>query len=207
MEELQKILETAAAMFKKYGIRSVTMSDLSRQLGMSKKTLYIHIQNKHDLISKIMAAYIEEEKQMILQCKAEATNALDEMLRISIQVQDTIKNINPSLLFDLHKYHYPIWERFDQFQKQFIFATMRDNMIRGIEEGIYREDLNPDVVCRIYISTVELFMDDEAFPPDRFPRSDLHQQMVMYHLHGIVSDAGQKLLETHYKPIKDQFNQ
>lgn len=207
MEDLQKILDAAEGMFKKYGIRSVTMSDLARQLGMSKKTLYVHLENKRDLISKIMATYIDREKQMILSCKAEAKNALDEMMRISIQVRETIKNINPSILFDLRKYHYPIWEQFECFRKDFIYNTMRENMERGKAEGIYREDMNTDVISRIYISTVELFADDELFPAEQFPRSDLHHQMVMYHLHGIISKEGRQLLSNFFNNIKDNFNQ
>jgi AcrR family transcriptional regulator len=206
LEDLQKILDTAEGMFRKYGIRSVTMSDLARQLGMSKKTLYVHLENKRDLISKIMASHIDREQQMILKCKAESENALDEMMRISLQVQETIKSINPSILFDLRKYHYPIWEQFEVFRKDFIYNIMRENMERGKEEGIYRADLNSDVISRIYISTVELFADDELFPADSFPRSDLHLQMVMYHLHGIISENGQALLSEFFKNINDHIN-
>lgn len=206
MEELEKILAQAELMFRKYGIRSVTMSDLARELGMSKKTLYVHLENKRDLISKIMANHIDREQQMILQCKKEAENALDEMMRISIQVQETIKNINPSILFDLRKYHYPIWEQFEVFRKEFIYSTMQENMERGKQEGIYRSDLNSDIISRIYISTVELFADDELFPAESFPRSDLHLQMISYHLHGIISDKGKSLLSNFVKNINDHIN-
>ena len=201
MDELQKILETAESLFRKYGIRSVTMSDIARQLGMSKKTLYVHVENKNDLIMKIVAAYIGMEKDMCVNACANAKDALDEMMEISLQVQQNIQNMNPSLIFDLRKYHYPIWEHFEKFRIHFILNTMRNNLDRGKKEGLYRSELKPDIVSRIYISTIHVFTDDEMFPPDTYPRAELHQEMVMYHLNGIVSEKGRTLLDEYSKRL------
>ena len=75
------------------------MSDIAAQLGMSKKTLYLYIENKNDLVEKILKKYIENEKQMCNQAAETAEDALQEMFSISIQVQRNIENMNPSLLF------------------------------------------------------------------------------------------------------------
>lgn len=204
MDELQKILEAAEALFRKYGIRSVTMSDIANQLGMSKKTLYVHVENKHDLIDKIMASYIGLEKEMCNVACKNAKDALDEMMEISLQVQQNIQNMNPSLIFDLRKYHYPIWQHFEQFRTHFILNTMRNNLERGQKEGLYRSELKPDILSRIYIGTVQLFTDDEMFPPDAYPRAELHREMVMYHLNGIVSEKGKELLNIYIQRLNNQ---
>lgn len=203
MDELQKILETAEVLFRKYGIRSVTMSDIARQLGISKKTLYVHIENKNDLINKIMAAYIGMETEMCNIACDNAKDALDEMIEISLQVQQNIQNMNPSLIFDLRKYHYPIWEQFELFRTHFILDMMRNNLDRGQKEGLYRSELKPDIVSRLYIGTVQLFTDDEMFPADAYPRDVLHKEMVMYHLNGIVSEQGKSLLNTYIQRLNN----
>jgi AcrR family transcriptional regulator len=206
LDELQKILDAAEVLFRKYGVRSVTMSDIAGQIGISKKTLYQHIENKHDLIEKIMGKYINEEIDMCCNIAETAADALDEMLKISLQVQRNIENMNPSLLFDLRKYHFPIWQHFENHRKEFILALIENNLERGKKEGIYRAELNSGIVGRIQIGTIEIFADDELLPPDAFPRPLVHREFVLYHLHGIVSDLGRSLLERYLKQAETNIN-
>jgi len=202
VDELQKILEAADKMFRHYGIRSVTMSDLARELGMSKKTLYVHIKNKQDLIMKVLQVHFDREKQICNLVQSEAKNALEEMFLMGREIQKNIQNINPSLMFDLRKYHKAVWGEFDEFRKTFIFNMMKNNMDRGIDEGLYRPDLNADIVSRLYIGMVELFLDAELFPPNKFSRSSMHRAMMAYHLHGIVSDRGKASLKDYLKQLE-----
>ena len=199
MEELAKILDAAELLFRKYGIRSVTMSDIAAQLGMSKKTLYQYIDNKNELVEKILKKYIENEKLMCNQAADTAEDALQEMFSISIQVQRNIENMNPSLLFDLRKYHFEVWQLFEQHRKEFILSIMKSNLKRGIEEDIYRKDMDTEIISRIHIGTINIFSDDELLPPDQFPRPLLHKEFVLYHLYGIVSEKGRELMSDYLK--------
>ena len=199
MEELAKILDAAELLFRKYGIRSVTMSDIAAHLGMSKKTLYQYIENKNELVEKILKKYIENEKLMCNQAADTAEDALQEMFSISIQVQRNIENMNPSLLFDLRKYHFEVWQLFEQHRKEFILSIMKNNLKRGIEEDIYRKDMDTEIISRIHIGTINIFSDDELLPPDQFPRPLLHKEFVLYHLYGIVSEKGRELMSDYLK--------
>jgi AcrR family transcriptional regulator len=199
LEELAKILDAAELLFRKYGIRSVTMSDIAAQLGMSKKTLYQYIDNKNELVEKILKKYIENEKLMCNQAADTAEDALQEMFSISIQVQRNIENMNPSLLFDLRKYHFEVWQLFEQHRKEFILSIMKNNLKRGIEEDIYRKDMDTEIISRIHIGTINIFSDDELLPPDQFPRPLLHKEFVLYHLYGIVSEKGRELMSDYLK--------
>lgn len=199
MEELAKILEAAELLFRKYGIRSVTMSDIASHLGMSKKTLYQYIDNKNELVEKILKKYIENEKLMCNQAADTADDALQEMFSISIQVQRNIENMNPSLLFDLRKYHFEVWQLFEQHRKEFILSIMKNNLKRGIDEDIYRKDMDTEIISRIHIGTINIFSDDELLPPDQFPRPLLHKEFVLYHLYGIVSEKGRALMSDYLK--------
>jgi AcrR family transcriptional regulator len=199
LEELAKILDVAELLFRKYGIRSVTMSDIAAHLGMSKKTLYQYIENKTELVEKILKKYIENEKLMCNQAADTAEDALQEMFSISIQVQRNIENMNPSLLFDLRKYHFEVWQLFEQHRKEFILSIMKNNLKRGIEEDIYRKDMDTEIISRIHIGTINIFSDDELLPPDQFPRPLLHKEFVLYHLYGIVSEKGRELMSDYLK--------
>jgi len=194
LDEISKILETAEVMFRKYGIRSVTMSDIARKLGVSKKTLYRHIENKHDLVSKIMERYIEQERSMCMQIAKEATNALEELVKVSIYVQHQVQDINPSLIYDLQKYHRPIWELIDNFHQDFIVVMAESNLERGVKEGLYRKDLHIKLIAKLYVSLIPVISDDERFPLKVYPTHVVHKEFIKYHINGIVSEKGRSML-------------
>lgn len=195
MDELTRIFNAAEMLFQKYGIRSVTMADLAQELGMSKKTLYLHIQNKDDLIEKALLRTIEEDKAHIDSAKQGAANALDELMLMNIEMQKKIQQINPLLIFDLKKYHPQAWAHMEAFQKEFIYSHVRANLERGIAEGIYRQDINPDILSKIYLGFFPVFTDYDLFPVHDYPRMDLHGEFMRYHLYGIVSEKGREWLK------------
>ncbi len=195
MDELTKILNASEALFRKYGIRSVTMTEIARSLGMSKKTLYLYIENKHDLVEKMMKRHILQNQETCIVIQAEAIDALDELLKVSLYVQQQIKDINPSLLFDLQKYYRPIWELMDAFHRKYIMQMVEDNLKRGVKEGLYREDLNAPLIARLYVNLMPIMSDAEMFPTDKFPTHILHKEFIKYHISGIVSENGRKLLK------------
>lgn len=195
MDELTKILNAADSLFRKYGIRSVTMSDIAKQLGMSKKTLYVHIENKHDLVAKMMKRHIEQDRRVCLEIQITAKNALDGLLKVNLYVQEQVKDINPSLLFDLQKYHHPVWEMCDEFHRKDLVHMVEQNLKRGVEEGLYRADIHVPLVSRLYVGMFPIISDVELFPIHQFPTHTLHKEFIQYHIHGIVSDKGKALLD------------
>lgn len=194
MDEINKILVASDILFRKYGIRSVTMNDIAQHLGISKKTLYLHIENKRDLVTKMMERYIATEINIFLEIKNAAENALDELIKFSLYAQNQVKNINPSLLFDLQKYHRPVWEMLDKYHKKDIAFLVEKNLERGVEEGLYRHDLFVGLIAKIYVGLLPILSDLDLFPADQFPTHVLHKEFVKYHISGIVSDKGKKLL-------------
>ena len=194
MDEITKILDTSHDLFRKYGIRSVTMNDIAQSLGMSKKTLYVHIENKRDLVSKMMQRYIQEDQKMCLEIQKGAVNALDELIKVSIYVQGQVKDINPALIFDLQKYHRPVWEMLDKFHRNDIAKMVEDNLRRGVSEGLYRKDLFVELISKLYVGLMPIVSDLDLFPTDKFPTHVLHKEFVKYHICGIVSESGKSLL-------------
>lgn len=195
MDELTKILETSEGLFHKYGVRSVTMADIARDLGMSKKTLYVHVENKRDLVQQIVQRHVQEDKKACLAIVDGAENALEALLKMSVYAQRQMNDMNPSLLFDLKKYHRPVWELLDNFHKKEMLEMVVKNLRKGVEEGVYRADLNVELVARIHISLMLILTDMDLFPTAQFSPSVLHSEFAKYHINAIVSDKGRALLQ------------
>lgn len=195
MGEESKILDRCERLFMRYGIKSVTMDDVSRELGISKKTLYQYFENKEDLVYKVTQNHFECQNQEVSAIIANSGSAIDEMIGISDWMNKLSKNMNPGIVFDLRKYHPESWQVFIRHRNEYVFKCIFDNIERGKREGLYREDLNSDIIARIYISKMEMFFDPEIFPSDKYTPEKTFKEFMNYHIHGIATQKGIKYLE------------
>jgi len=192
MSEEIKILGRCEKLFLRYGIKSVTMDDVSRELGISKKTLYQFVENKEELVKKVTTNHFACEHLIITQIIKDSKTAVDEMVGIAKWMNNFSKNIHPGLLFDLKKYHPESWQVYLDYRNQEIFRCIFENIERGKREGFYREELDANVLARIYIARVEMFIDAEIFPPQQFPAEKTFTEFMNYHIHGLATQKGIK---------------
>ena len=129
MGEKSKILDSATELFMKYGVKSVSMDDISRGLGVSKKTIYTFIENKKDLIFQVVGQFITADEIAIQQLRLDAVDAIDEMILIAKHVLQFLRKVKPSLAYDLKKYYPESWqtievEHFDYIKKHIWFTIV-----------------------------------------------------------------------------------
>ncbi len=189
-----KILDRCSRLFMRYGAKSITMDDVARELGMSKKTLYQHFSNKKELMKKVTAFHFANENEAVCSIALHSENAIEELLNISKWISTQMKGINPTLIYDLQKYHPESWQLFVQHRNRDVFQTIINNIRRGIAEGLYRDDLNPEIITRTYIARMEVVVDPEVFPPGMFSFQDIHREFITYHIRGLASDKGLQYL-------------
>jgi TetR/AcrR family transcriptional regulator, cholesterol catabolism regulator len=196
IETKSSIVLKARNLFLRYGIKSVTMDDIARELGISKKTLYQFFENKADLLTSISEHNEAKDKEVMHHIVSGAKDALDEMLGIARYVTEELSSLlSPTALFDLQKYYPDIWAKFVQFQQEFIYQHIRQNIERGMKEGIYREGLDADIVAKLYVSKTDCLLDEDMFPSKKYDKVKLFKQYFSYHIHGIANAKGLKLLE------------
>lgn len=189
-EKDTEIINQTMQFFMTTGIKSATMDDVSRHLGISKKTLYTHVKDKNDLVEKALMCSCEMQNSEIdLICKKNL-NAIDESFEISNYIFKHINTIHPSIVYDLQKYHMPAWEKFKTTKQAKIYDCYSKNMIKGIKEGLYRDDLNIPVVVKIYASRFDVIFDENLFPREEFRPADLYLELFRYHIRGIACEKG-----------------
>jgi AcrR family transcriptional regulator len=190
----EKIIKESTALFFRYGFRSITMDDIARELSISKKTLYLHFDNKNDLLMACMEEHDRNEKEILKSFQRDATNAIDEMIRIAEYVDQTLKKVSPTLIYDVQKYHHEAWERMNKMHNEDVYQEIKTNMERGVSEGLYRNDFNIEIVAKIYVSTTLVCTNPDFFPPEKYNIKDIVATNIFYHLRGIVSPKGMALL-------------
>jgi len=191
----ENLIQSALNMFLKYGVKSVSMDDIARMIGISKKTIYDHVDNKKDLVSVVIETFIKAENKEITQITKNSTNALEEMSSIANHVLKSLKIMKPKLTFDLQKYHPRAWKIVEDTHFKFMEETIRTNIKRGKKEGFYREDLKAEIISKIYLSVAKLLIEEDMSSEDRQPLSEIYQGFIIYHLNGIVNSKGRKELK------------
>lgn len=200
MEEAKKrIVAGAAELFHKYGIRSVSMDDIARHLSVSKKTIYQYFKDKDEVVTLALKSHMEMEKMEYDEVFDSSSNAVEELAMVSKCMRKDFKDMNPSLLFDMQKYHPDAWQIWLEFKNEYIKNHVVQNLKRGIEEGYYRKDIDPEVMGRFRVEQVQLAFDDTVFPTDTFSFKEVQMQFFNHFVHGIVTDTGRKLFEEYQK--------
>lgn len=195
MDTGKKIITKASDLFMQYGFKSISMDEVARYLGISKKTLYQHVNNKADLIQKVMIAHISEEKLTMHNIHENAKDAIDEMIQISQYVSELLQRVNPTVLYDLQKYYLKSWELMESLHLNYTYKLIKENIQSGMEEGLYRQNLSPEIIAKLYIGRMDLIIDKNLFPIGAYTFSQIHNNAMMYHLYGIMSIKGMELFE------------
>jgi AcrR family transcriptional regulator len=190
-----KILNGAAELFLRYGVRSISMDDIARHLTVSKKTLYQHFEDKEDLVTQASEAHIEKNKKQYEALTQSSANAIDELARISICLKHDMTEMNHSLLFDLQKYHPRAWNVWIEHKNKFIRESVVRNIKQGIEEGYYRADIDPEVMAAMRIETIPVAFDVRVFPQDKFNLAYVQMQIYEHFVYGLCTEKGRKLYQ------------
>lgn len=198
----QKIMETARDLTEKKGVKGFSLTDLCHQVGVTQPTLFKYIDNEHDLVQKILAFERESFRVIFDEYDFDGVNAIDILLIVSKEISKKFKNINPSTTFDLKKYYPEIYQ--DHFQKRvdFIFDQIKINIQKGINQGMYREDLSIELVARLYISRLIDIHNPDFFPPERFSFSMLFEVMFESFIRSIAKPEGLRYFEEKIKTVE-----
>jgi TetR/AcrR family transcriptional regulator, cholesterol catabolism regulator len=195
MEAKERILVKSHELFNRYGIRSVSMDDIAAHLGMSKKTLYQYYTDKDDLVNAVFDTVLITNKSQCTECIRKGENAMHEVFLSFDMVEEMLKNMNPSVMFDMQKYHPSAFRKFEEFRNGFLYKVIRANLERGIREDLYREDIDTDILSRYRLHSVLLSFNQEVFPSNKNNLAYIEQQLLESFLYGLATPKGQKLIQ------------
>ena len=207
MEEKKlEILHKTAQVYMRYGIRSVTMDDLARELSISKKTLYQHFPDKDSLVQEIMRLKITMDQEISDAARQHAPNAIDEMFEISQSVGVMIRHVHPSVFYDLQKYHPKAWEILEDHKWNFVYNQILSNIHRGMQEGLYRENMNPELIAQMHLAKTDMIFAGNLFPPNEFNLEEVFDELFRFQIRGMASEKGIEYLKKRMNTHTDENN-
>ena len=183
-------LDRVEGMFLRFGIKSITMDEVARELGISKKTLYQMVESKDALVIKVLEHHISREKTQCIFRTQDAANAIEEIFIIMDSNSQEISQMKTNIINDLQKYHRDAWIIIRDFHYDFVLKVIHENLARGRKEGLYREDFDIDIIAKLHLSTAFNLFDEQLFPSGSTTKLTLFREYMMHFLHGIVSGEG-----------------
>lgn len=204
METKDRILQGAEELFFKYGIKSVTMDDIAKHLAISKKTIYQFYGDKNELVEMLMTVKLKEDECEFKQIQEESENVIEEVFNMMKHMGIMFAKINPTIFYDLQKYHPNAWKKFKTFKHECMAKMVEESIERGIKEGLVRSDLNSKILARLRIEQVEMGLNSDIFPTDKFKIVDVQITMIDHFLHGICTLKGHKMINKYKQIIEEE---
>ena len=191
------IIKTAGELFFRLGIRRVSIDDICRELGMSKKTFYVYFASKDELIEQLLntnIAYISGKMEELL-----SLGDFRQLVKVFIKCQEAEKNDVrrvPQLVYDLKKY-YP--RQFADFQVQ-CFETQKEYIIKylelGVKQGLVRANLNIELAAVLFAKIhSDAIRDFEVIEAHNHNMHQLAHTAMDVFVRGVLSEEGLKLFE------------
>lgn len=194
-QETKALMEKSLQLFFRYGVRSISMDEIASSLGVSKKTLYNLVDNKAHLIEKVMLHHLSSEQDVFMHVVDSSDNAVMKLAKIYAFNLKNLGGINPTLILELQKYYAGVWKHFEAHKNDFVYQTVLQNIKEGKSQGLYRSEVNAEIISKIYTNRMDIIMDGDLFPARDYSFSTLIRELFVYHIRGIATLEGIKELE------------
>ena len=191
----ERIQQKARELFMRYGFRSVTMDEIAGQTGISKKTLYQFFEDKDALVEAVMRSELDYMQTQCTKQMKEAENAIEEIFLDTDAMEIVMDAMNPQIVFDLEKFYPKTFEKFKKHKNNFLLDAIKKNLERGIEEEVYRNDFDVDIIARFRLESAFLIFNPELFPHIKYSLNKVSTEIYYHYLHGIATPKGKKLID------------
>lgn len=203
METKDRILEAANKLFNRNGIRRVTMDEIAHDLSISKKTIYQFFPEKDDLVHECCTNMMERRGCEFMELQKNAKDAIDEIMHIMKHMAGMYSRVSPSVFYDLQKMYPKTWAAFRQFKEHNMMKMIEQNLRQGISQKLYRADIPVKTLAILRMQEVELGMNPDVFPEDKFNHLQVQIALLDHFLYGICTLKGHKLINK-YRQIKEE---
>ena len=198
----ERIIENASTLFFQKGVKSMTMSDIANELGISKRTLYEVFLDKEDLLENCVSVHISKANKALQTLAEDSEDVIDTMMRIYAYSLDEMRMANHSVMHDLKKYHSRIYKKVEENQRKNDYILM-PLFEKGVNQGLIRNDVNFEIILWLVKSQFKALLNDEYFPRDKYSINDFIQAIILNFMRGIATPAGIEKVDNIIEKIKN----
>ena len=203
MELSERIVASAFDLFMKYGIRSVTMDQISQHLGISKRTLYETFTDKGQLVREGLDYFTSIKRNEARETIKRSGNVIETIYILARKGEEMKQQINPLFFEDIRKYYPDVHASITTEGRYRDYSLTHDLLRKGIDNNLFRKGLDVELVNNFFHQVMNIVMNEEIFPKDRYTHEDIFRNIIMPYLIGISTDKGEQQIQKYFeKEIK-----
>lgn len=206
MEIKAKIIEEASDLVMQFGIRAVTMDDIAKNLGISKKTIYQYFKDKKELVNTVTQQHLQVEEERFLSSVKDSKDSIHELILVSQCLRETMKDMKMNVLNELQKFYPEAWKQYEHFKNKVMKQTIMHTIIRGQKEGYFRVSIDPELVATMRMEQVQTFMLKNLVPREKYSIAEVQMHLFDHFIHGLFTIKGHQLFNQ-YNNIKENQNE
>ena len=187
----------------RFGVRSVTMDDIARQAGVSKKTIYQEFSDKNQLVYDTFSRALENDKCIMDNFPQLKDGVIEHMTGMATYIRERFGDMNPLVLNEIQRYYPEAWQLFEDFKENHIYEEIVGVLEKGKEEGFFRPEIDTRILAMMRLEQMMFSWDPVKFPPSKFNAVDLQIEIFEHFLFGIFTEKGRKA----YLKQKTQHNE
>lgn len=201
-KEFEEILNKVSVLYRKYGIRSITMDDLAHELGISKKTLYLYVRDKSELVGKVVEYSGLFGPAGIKELLETRGNAIEQLIGVSQKFHALLRENSPAYEYDLKKYYPGHYRKLMSARRKMMYEIVVANIRQGKKEDIYREELDEEIIAKLHMMRIENLRSNELFKENVVQSSKFFREIFIYHIHGLATSYGLEVLERNMERLE-----
>ncbi len=190
------IKEKARQLFFSYGLKSVSMEDIAKQSGISKRTIYEFFDDKHAIVYAVVDELIRSHEQLLKTAQLTVHDAIDEVLKQDAGFSMVCKGLRPAFFYELENFFPDIWEEVEQYKLK-IYKAIIDNLRKGQEQGLYRENIDRKLISDLRLHQLVNVMKPALLTSFDLSVKQLADQFTVLYLHAISTEKGKKLFDNY----------
>jgi AcrR family transcriptional regulator len=203
MELKERIVEHATTLFFRNGIKSMTMSDISNEVGISKRTLYEIFRDKEDLLELCFSEHKKKADKEIAVIIDNSENVIDTLMRVHAKQLNNLWSIGRSIVHDLRKYHRELYNKLEteKIEDIYIFIPLFN---KGVEQGLIRDDTPFEILVWLLKRQFRTLLEDETVPTDKYSLDEFIRAVILNFARGISTPLGIKRIDEIINKEKDR---
>lgn len=193
MEVKDNIIVVAENLFIRYGFKRVTMDDIAREMGISKKTIYQFFKDKNEIVCSVTEKFLKREGCQIQALEEESENVIEHLVNTSKHLRRHVSSVNPGAMYDLKKYFPEGWKIFTHYKEEVFLKSIVKILKQGIDEGLFRADIDPEILGIMRMEQIQMPFDESLYPRERFDFTQVQMQLLGSFIAGILTEKGKEL--------------
>jgi len=202
----KRIIKTAESLFNRYGIRSITMDEVCREMRISKKTLYEHVENKRSLVKALLESIFGREEKALARIEAKEVSSIDKLDLIVKTVGRKLQKKHPAFYFDIEKYYPGLFEELTRQRSHHVIRVIKNIICTGIEEGLFRKDVDAELEALLFLFIMRGYFVEGHCDPDGYSASEILSAIFMSFIRGLANEKGLDYLEAHFMLFDNHMN-